>query len=80
MLTAETRMAAAAHSGIFQFDFPSEEDNPHLVIDASRSYQEQVIREYKNQEDAPPLKCALKSSTLQYILRLSGEEEADQQE
>ena len=45
-----------------------------------RQYQEQVLREYRNQEDAPPLLCALKSSTLQYILRLSGKEQADPQE
>ena len=45
-----------------------------------RQYQDQVIREYKNQEEAPPLMCALKSSTLQYILRLSGEGQAGQQE
>ena len=42
-----------------------------------RQYQEQVLREYKSLEDPPHLMCALKSSTLQYILRLSGKEQAD---
>ena len=36
-------------------------------------YQDQVIAEYKKQEDAPRLMYALKSSTFQYIMQLSGE-------
>ena len=38
-----------------------------------RQYQEQVVSEYKKQEDAPRLKYALKSSTFQFIMQLSGE-------
>ena len=38
-----------------------------------RQYQDQVISEYRNQEDAPRLMYALKSSTLQWIMRLSEE-------
>ena len=38
-----------------------------------RQYQDQVISEYRRQEDATRLMYALKSSSLQYIMRLSGE-------
>ena len=38
-----------------------------------RRYQDQVIAEYQKEEDAPRLMYALKSSSLQYIMRLSGE-------
>ena len=38
-----------------------------------RQYQDQVIAEYGKQEDAPPLMYALKSSSFQYIMHLSGE-------
>ena len=36
-----------------------------------RQYQDQVISEYRNQDDAPRLMYALKSSALQWIMRLS---------
>ncbi len=36
-----------------------------------RQYQEQVISAYESKADAPPLMYALKSSSLQLILRLS---------
>ena len=38
-----------------------------------RQYQDQVIAEYKKKEDAPRLMYALKSSSLQLIMRLSDE-------
>ena len=38
-----------------------------------RQYQEQVIAEYRKQEDAPRLMYALKSSSFQLIMRLSDE-------
>jgi len=38
-----------------------------------RQYQDQVISEYKKQEDAPRLMYALKSSSFQYIMQLAGE-------
>ena len=38
-----------------------------------RQYQCQVLSEFQKQADAPRLMYALKSSTLQYITRLSGE-------
>ena len=40
-----------------------------------RKYQKQVITEYRKTEEAPRLVYALTSSALQWILRLSGEEE-----
>ena len=36
-----------------------------------QQYQEQVISEYRSQDDAPRLMYALKSSALQWIMRLS---------
>ena len=39
-----------------------------------RQYQDQVILEYRKKEETPPLMCALKSSMLQYMIRLSGED------
>lgn len=59
---------------------PEDGENVQALYTRFRQYQNQVIQKYKNQEDAPPLMCALKSSTLQYILRLSGKEQADHQE
>ena len=38
-----------------------------------RQYQEQIISEYKKQGDSPCLMYALKSSSFQYIMRLSGQ-------
>ena len=38
-----------------------------------QQYQEQVISEYRSQDDAPRLMYALKSSALQWIMRLSEE-------
>ena len=38
-----------------------------------RRYQDQVIAEYKKQEDAPRLMYALKSSSFQFIMRLADE-------
>ena len=38
-----------------------------------RQYQDQVISECRKQEGAPRLMYALKSSTFQYMMRLSGE-------
>ena len=38
-----------------------------------RQFQDQMISEYRDQEDAPRLMYALKSSALQWILRLSEE-------
>lgn len=38
-----------------------------------QQYQEQVISEYQGQDDAPRLMYALKSSALQWIMRLSEE-------
>ena len=59
---------------------PEDGEDMQALYTRFRQYQDQVIQEYKNQEDAPPLMCALKSSTLQYILRLSGKEQAARQE
>ena len=59
---------------------PEDGEDMRSLYTRFRQHQEQVIREYRNQEDAPRLMCALKSSTLQYILRLSGKEQADSQE
>ena len=41
-----------------------------------RKYQDQVTEEFRNHGDAPRLMYALKSSALQWIMRLSGEENA----
>jgi len=38
-----------------------------------RQYQEQVVSEFKKQEDAPGMMYALKSSSFQFIMQLSGE-------
>ena len=38
-----------------------------------RQCQEQVVSEFRKQEDAPRLMYALKSSTFQYMMHLSGE-------
>ena len=38
-----------------------------------RQYQEQIISEHKKQGDSPCLMYALKSSSFQYIMRLSGQ-------
>ena len=38
-----------------------------------QQYQDQVVSEYRNLEDAPRLMYALKSSALQWIMRLSEE-------
>lgn len=38
-----------------------------------RQYQEQIISEYKKQGDFPCLMYALKSSSFQYMMRLSGQ-------
>ena len=59
---------------------PEDGEDMQALYTRFRQYQDQVIQEYKNLEDPPRLMCALKSSTLQYILRLSGEEQADHQE
>ena len=47
---------------------PAETKNLYALF---RQYQDQVIAEYRNQEDAPRLMYALKSSSLQLIMRLS---------
>ena len=59
---------------------PEDGEDMQALYTRFRQYQDQVIQEYKDKEDAPPLMCALKSSTLQYILRLSGKEQADHRE
>ena len=43
------------------------------LYDHFQRYQDQVIAEYRDQEDAPRLMYALKSSALQWIMRLSDE-------
>ena len=53
---------------------PKEGGDIQALYTQFRQYQDQVILEYGSQQDAPRLMCALKSSTLQYILRLAGEE------
>ncbi|MBR6187282.1 MAG: DUF1836 domain-containing protein [Clostridia bacterium] len=55
--------------------YPEDETDTKTLYTRFRRYQEQVILEYKKQEDAPRLKYALQSSALQYILRLSGEDQ-----
>lgn len=56
--------------------YPEDGTDTQALYTRFRQYQDQIILEYRSQEDAPRLKCALKSSTLQYILRLTGEEPA----
>ena len=50
---------------------PEDGEDMRALYTRFRQYQDQVIQEYKNLEDPPRLMCALKSSTLQYIMRLS---------
>ena len=44
-----------------------------------RQYQDQVVSEYKKQGDAPCLMYALKSSSFQYVMRLSCEPDSSRQ-
>lgn len=53
---------------------PEDGTETEELYNVFRRYQLQMISEYKKQEDAPRLMYALKSSSLQYIMRLSGEE------
>ena len=50
---------------------PEDESETKDLYTLFQQYQEQVISEYRSQDDAPRLMYALKSSALQWIMRLS---------
>ena len=52
---------------------PEDGTETETLYGSFRQYQEQVISACRTQEDAPRMMYALKSSSLQLILRLSGE-------
>lgn len=53
---------------------PGDGTETRALYSQFRAYQEQVIAEYEKQEEAPRLMYALKSSSLQLMMLLSGEE------